>query len=136
MLVPSGFLPTREARAIHYDQEGRLRSFNISRTGDSGIAETNSLFSTESEAFGAIAPFLKKAKQKDSARRNYVVQPGGATIYFDENGPPPEMVSRTEFPEDKESFGHNTLSATAMVQGGLSFNSGTTGIVVPPNGNG
>mgnify|MGYP000898631851 CR=1 FL=1 len=127
MNIPNGFRPSGAARATFYDEEGRLREFNISRGMDEGgVSSTNSMFATEAEDFGSIAPFLHRAKVKDAKRRNYVIQPGGAAIYFDDERAP-ELPSRQEFPHPKTSFGHDSLDSTAMAQGGVSFTVGIPG---------
>lgn len=121
MFVPNGFVPSSAARQTYYDEEGRLRVVNISRDSVGGIGESNSLFATDSEMFGAIAPFIKRNKSKDAPRRNYVIQPGGACIYFD----PEKLLAdpydhgRVQFtgPSSRESFGHNSMDGSKMVQG-------------------
>lgn len=132
-MVPNGFMPSDVVRRTYYDPEGRLKSFNISRQEEGGIGDTNSLFSTEAERFGSLPPFLKANKQKDAKRRNYIIQPGGACIYFeDEEGAPQAVLPRrTEFPAPKTSFGHDSLDATSMVMGGVTF---TTGVSSPRQG--
>jgi len=130
-MIPNGFMPSDVVRRTMYDQEGRLKSFNISRPEEGGVGDRNSLFATDAELFGTMAPFLRANKEKDAARRNYVIQPGGACIYFEEEVPPSVLPSRTEFPTPKTSFGHDSLDATAMVQGGVTF---TTGIPSPRSG--
>ena len=95
--------------------------------GDSGIAEANSLYATDAEMFGSITPFLKKNRIKDARRRNYVIQAGGACIYFEGSDPYGEK-SRVDFPSEKESFGHNSMDGNKLAQGsGRSFSMGRRG---------
>lgn len=131
MMIPNGFMPSDVVRRTYYDPEGRLKSFNISRPEEGGIGDTNSLFSTDAERFGSLPPFLKANKEKDASRRNYIIQPGGAAIYFEEDRIEGALPRKTEFPAPKTSFGHDSLDATAMVQGGVTF---TTGALSPRNG--
>jgi hypothetical protein len=99
-----------------YDEEGRLKSFRVNSKGassdDDGIAESNSLYSTDAELFGTITPFLKKNRIRDAQRRNYVIQPGGACIYWKEDNKlaDPYAHGRVQFtaPGERETFGHNT----------------------------
>jgi len=112
MFIPNGFVPSNANRQREYDAEGRLREVSYSSpTQDGGIAEASSLFATEAEQFGTISPFLKRNKAKDAQRRNYVIQPGGACIYFRED---PELEDpygggRVQFtPTAQESFGHDS----------------------------
>lgn len=133
MYVPNGFIPSNASRRREYDEEGRLREVSISSPSqDGGIAESNSAYATEAEQFGTIAPFLARNKAKDARRRNYVIQPGGACLYFET---PPEYPDywqngRVMFdaPTQKESFGHNSQPG-GPTQGpsGRSFSLGREG---------
>ena len=111
MNPPSGFKPSAAVEDRVFDQEGRLHEFNISRGGVGGIGEANSLYATESEKFGSVAPFLHLNMEKDRPRRNYIVQPGGAILF----NPEPEVEA--EFPTRQESFGHNTLESAQQPSG-------------------
>lgn len=131
MMVPNGFMPSETARKTYYDSEGRLLEVNISR-GDAGrLGESNSLFQTDAEKFSTMSPFLLRNRRKDARRRNYIIQPGGAAIYFDQTGPLPEAPSHAEYPPASESFGHNSLDGTKMANAGVQF---TVGIPVPREG--
>lgn len=118
MHAPNGFVPSNVIHQTMYDEEGRLKTFRINSRSDddSGISEANSLYATDAELFGTVAPFLKKAKIKDAGRRNYIVQPGGACIYFSDDKPlsDPYGNGRVQFtgPSEKESFGHNSYDGT------------------------
>ena len=75
-----------------------------------------------------MAPFIRRNKAKDSVRRNYVVQPGGAIIVFD--GPAPASVPsplRALRPSDRETFGHNSMDGTKFGGGGGVFNVSDSG---------
>lgn len=122
MFVPNAFVPSTAVHAMLYDEEGRLKSYRVgpgphtSSSDDPGIAEANSLFATDAELFGTITPFLKKSRLADAQRRNYVIQPGGACLYF-ENDPKladPYAHGRVQFtaPSERESFGHNSLDGS------------------------
>lgn len=92
-------------------QKVRVNSKTAS-SDNGGIAEANSLYATDAELFGTISPFLKRNKLADAKRRNYIIQPGGACIYF-ENDPQladPYDHNRVQFtaPSERETFGHNT----------------------------
>lgn len=108
--IPNQWRASKEQKLYSYDEEGRLLEFNISRQSTGGIGDANSLYATDAERFSAKAPFIARAMEKDATRRNYVVQPGGATIYFD--GPArvtaAEKVGYT-VPDPKESFGHDSM---------------------------
>ena len=115
MFVPNGFIPSNANRTREYDEEGRLRETRIGpgphTDGDGGITESNSLFATDAEMFGAVTPFLKRNRIRDARRRNYVIQPGGACIYFEGERTLPdpyEEKARAEMPTEQESFGHNS----------------------------
>lgn len=112
MQIPNGFLPSKYQKQIGYDVEGRLREFNISRESTGGIGDANSLYATDAERFGTMAPFLKRNKAKDAPRRNYIIQPGGACIYFGDQPAPadPYDNGRVQYtaPDPKTSFGHDT----------------------------
>jgi len=112
MFIPNGFLPSSANRRREYDEEGRLRETRIGpgphTDGDGGIAESNSLFATDAEMFGAISPFLKRNRIRDVRRRNYTIQPGGACIYFEGERSLPDPYARVDMPSEQESFGHNT----------------------------
>ncbi len=126
MFIPSGFLPSGANKIRSYDVEGRLHESRPGPGGnDGGIAESNSLFSTEAEEFGSCAPFLKKNKIKDARRRNYIIQPGGACIYFESERrlEDPYDNGRVQFtaPSEQESFGHNSQpNARLLTPGGIS----------------
>jgi hypothetical protein len=117
MYSPNGFVPSSAIRRREYDEEGRLRETRIGpgahTDGDSGIAESNSLYATDAEYFGAITPFLKKNRIRDAKRRNYVIQPGGACLYFSEDKAPEDAFGGGKVvfdaPGEKDSFGHNSL---------------------------
>ena len=119
MFVPNPFLPSNAVHMIQYDEEGRLRKVRVNSPGassdDGGIAEANSLYATDAELFGSITPFMKRNKLNDSKRRNYIIQPGGACIYFQEDKPlkDPYGGGRVQFtaPSERETFGHNSQSA-------------------------
>lgn len=118
MFIPGRFLPSSAVRNRQYDEEGRLREVRPGpgphTDGDSGIAESNSLFATEAEMFGAITPVLKRNRIRDAKRRNYIIQPGGACIYFEAEKElkDPYGGGRVQYtvdmPEAKESFGHGS----------------------------
>jgi hypothetical protein len=116
MYIPNAFTPSTVIHQQMYDEEGRLKSFRIAPSrgaqGEGGISEANSLYSTDAELFGSVAPFLKRNRIVDARRRNYVIQPGGACIYFErpEELSDPYAHGRVQFtaPGDQESFGHNT----------------------------
>ena len=125
MWIPNGFPPS-SARTRMYDQEGRLKEFRVDSRGassdDGSIAEANSLYATDAELFGQVAPFLKRAKIRDANRRNYIVQPGGAVIYFDDSEPQqlqdPFGNGRVQFtaPSEQETFGHNSMDGTKLAE--------------------
>ena len=124
MIPPSGFIPSNANRARFYDEEGRLKEFRPGTQGgesdEGAIAEANSLFATDAELFGSISPFLKVNKIRDAKRRNYIIQPGGACIYFeaDKELKDPYGGGRVQFtgPSDKESFGPTSLDGTKMAE--------------------
>ena len=126
MFIPNQFVPSTAMRLREYDSEGRLREFRITGGRDSddgGIAEANSLYATDAEFFGTMAPFLKRNKALDAPRRNYVIQPGGAALVF--RGPAPSVVQspvRQCMPSGQESFGHNSYDGTKFGGGGAVFN--------------
>lgn len=111
--IPNQWLPSKKQHLYSYDEEGRLLEYNVSRQSTGGLGDTNSLYATDAERFSSKAPFIARAMEKDAGRRNYVVQPGGATIYFD--GPAhlsaAEKVKYT-MPDPRESFGHDSLDGT------------------------
>lgn len=122
MYPADSFLPSSTVRRQTYDEEGRLREVRIGPDGShsqlGGVGEYNSMYSSTAEAFGEIAPFLKAARLRDAKRRNYIIQPGGACIYF-ESEPPmedPWANGRVQFnaPSDQETFGHNSLDGSKM----------------------
>ena len=117
MYIANGFVPSSAIRRREYDEEGRLRETRIGpgphTDGESGIAESNSLFATDAEFFGSITPFLKKNRIRDAKRRNYIIQPGGACIYFENQAQLEDpygngRVQYTDAPSAQESFGHNS----------------------------
>ena len=114
MFIPNGFTPSTVNHATMYDEEGRLKSFRINSRNDddAGIAEANSLYATNAEMFGTITPFLRVNRIADAQRRNYVVQPGGACIYWQEDPrlEDPYLHGRVQFtgPSERESFGHDS----------------------------
>ena len=116
MTTPNRWVPSRAAKLASYDAEGTLHEFNLSRQATGGVGRYNSLFATEAEAFDSIAPHLAINRAKDVSRRNYVVQQGGATIYFE--GPAvvvdPYTGHRTPhpFPNDRASFGHTRVGGS------------------------
>jgi hypothetical protein len=124
--VPNGFLSSEIARRVTYDEEGRLRDINISRGSVGGIADANSLFATEAEKLGSIAPFLRMNRREDVRRRNYIIQAGGACVYFDPESPeaPPLHKIRPEVPDPRTSFGHDSMDGTKMARGTPSFTVG------------
>jgi len=137
MQIPNGFVPSTAQRQVQYDEEGRMREFRIgpfggSRGGDGGIADANSLYATDAERFGTIAPFLKRNRIRDAQRRNYIIQAGGAAIYFETE---PQLADawdngRVQFtaPSDQETFGHNAQSdGYSRGTGGRSFQVGGRG---------
>jgi len=129
MRVPNGFKSSQAARQIQYDEEGRMRDVNVSRQSTGSVGDANSLYATEAEKFGTVAPFLKANMNKDATRRNYVIQPGGAAIYFDGPAHHEDDRERAEFHDQRESFGHNSLDGSKMVTGGRSFAVGDRGNV-------
>ena len=123
MFAPNGFTPSTVVHARMYDEEGRLKTMRPGpgphTDGDSGISEANSLYATESEMFGTVTPFLKKNRIADAKRRNYVIQPGGACIYFKEEqmlADPYDhgRVQFTDMPSERESFGHNSMDGSKL----------------------
>lgn len=128
MFIPNGFTSSSAVRRREYDAEGRLRETRIGpgphSDGESGIAEANSRYATDAEMFGTISPFLKRNKARDAQRRNYVIQPGGACIYFENEKELEDpygggRVQYTDAPTEKESFGHDSMPGgpTQGVQG-------------------
>lgn len=126
MFIPNQFVSSTALRQREYDPEGRLREFRITGGRDSddgGIAAANSLYATDAEFFGSMAPFLRCNKARDARRRNYIIQPGGAAIVF--NGPAPAVPPsplRALMPSEQESFGHNSYDGTKFGGGGAVFN--------------
>jgi hypothetical protein len=124
-----------------YDEEGRVHSFRkntkSASSDDGGIAEANSLYATDAELFGTCAPFLRANKLRDAKRRNYVIQPGGACIYFKDDAPlkDPYGGGRVQFtaPDERESFGHNTQPDSAIQHPSILFDVGGSGL---PRGQG
>lgn len=144
MFAPNGFLPSTVVHARMYDEEGRLKAVRPGpgphTDGDGGIAEANSLYATDAEFFGEIAPFLKRNRLADAQRRNYIIQPGGACIYFKED---PQLadpydhnrVQYTDMPSERESFGHNSMDGTKLGEpNGRAFTVGAPGAL--PRGSG
>lgn len=117
MYIPDRFMPSNLVRQIHYDEEGRLRTFREAgtRNEEGGIGEANSLYATDAEHYDRCAPHLRAAKIKDAKRRNYIIQPGGACIYFQQERMPPDPYEngRVQYtaPTSQESRGHNTMDA-------------------------
>lgn len=132
MWIPNGFVPSSINRTREYDEEGRLREVRHDSKGasssDGAIAESNSLFATDAELFGTITPFMRVNKLRDADRRNYIIQPGGACIYFDPERPPPDPWDngRVQFtaPSDRETFGHNTQPSASIEHPNVDFRVG------------
>lgn len=122
MWIPNAFAPSSSVHATFYDEEGRLKTFRPGTQGaesdDGSLAEANSLFATDAEYFGQVAPFLRRNKIKDCRRRNYIIQPGGACIYFSEEEPlmDPYGNGRVQYtaPSDRETFGHNSMDGSKL----------------------
>jgi|ERR1700690_372239 len=138
MFVPSPFQPSNATHRFVYDEEGRMRSFRVgpdgAHTQEGGVGESNSLFATDAEYFGTITPFLKVNRIKDARRRNYIIQPGGACIYFDGEKvlKDPYNNGKVQYtaPSDQESFGHNSMDGNKLAQGvdgGRAFTVGRPG---------
>jgi len=123
--IPNGFVPSDVVRRTYYDPEGRMLSFNISRQSTGGVSAANSLLATDAEHFDVCAPFLRRNKLNDAKRRNYVVQPGGAILYFDEDVPGSNRRSTAELLDPKISFGHDSLDATRMADTKVAFTVGS-----------
>lgn len=127
MFIPNGFIPSTFARRISYDEEGRLREFNLSRQSTGGIGDANSLYATDAERFDSIAPFLKKNIAKDVARRDYRIQPGGACLYFSspEELQDPYGGGKVQYtgPDPRTSFGHDSMPGRELqgVSGASAF---------------
>lgn len=119
MFAPNGFVPSSHVRKFLYDEEGRLLTHRPASQDDNpALAEANSLYATDAEVFGVMPPFLAAAKRRDSKRRNYIVQPGGACIYFEDDRrlADPWDHNRVQYtaPDERESFGHNSMDGTKM----------------------
>lgn len=133
MFIPNRFASSSALQRREYDEEGRLRAYRISggRDSDAGIAGANSRYPTESEYFDAITPFLKRNRLLDSRRRNYVIQPGGASIIFDRDKMDPYLASMPlthQMPSEQETFGHNSMDGTKLSgSGGGVFNVSDSG---------
>ena len=116
MYIPNGWKRRDESQRLTYNHEGKLQVENLSRQSTGGIGRANSRFATEAEEFDSIAPFLAQNRAVDAERRNYVIQPGGACLYFanEERLAEPYAHNRAQFdgPDDRESFGHNQVSAS------------------------
>lgn len=116
MFIPSAFVSSTANREFTYDAEGRMHPVHVGSApdGDGGIAEANSLYATQSEMFSSCAPFLRKNKLADAKRRNYVIQPGGAALYFKTEKKLADIYNHgrvqysVDFPAENESFGHNS----------------------------
>lgn len=115
MFIPSPFIASTVNRQTFYDEEGRMHSVHVGSAadGDGGIAEANSLYATDAEMFGTCAPFLKRAKIADAKRRNYIIQPGGACIYWEDPVQLKDLYNHGQVqfstaPSERESFGHNS----------------------------
>ena len=119
MRIPNNFLPSKFQKQIGYDEEGRLIEFNLSRQHTGGIGNANSMYATHAEQFDVMTPFLKANKAKDAPRRNYIIQPGGAAIYFGprraEAFPDPYGGGRVQYtvPDERTFFGHNTAEVVS-----------------------
>lgn len=109
MRIPSPFIPSSLSRKMTYNLEGKVQADDrVSQGKWPSMGSANSMYPTEAERFDSITPFMKAAKLKDASRRNYVIQPGGAAVYFDN---PPDMVeaiygtpSTAHIPTDQDSF--------------------------------
>lgn len=122
MFIASPFVPSSISRTITYNAEGKIRTedrLNFGRWGGVGVA--NSMYPTEAEKFDSMAPFLKAAKERDAPRRNYVIQPGGATVYFDNPVDMKQAIYGTpataHIPTDQESFGKALDQGRPMASG-------------------
>lgn len=129
MFIPGKFVPSHVNHQTHYDEEGRLRTFRIGMGEDGGVGEANSLYATQAEYFGSRAPFIKNNQIRDAKRRNYIIQPGGACIYFETEREleDPYGGGRVQYtaPSDKESFGHNSMDGSKMPNPGVQFTVGS-----------
>lgn len=67
------------------------------------VRESNRALPTRDEKYGAVAPFLLNAKLKDAGRRNYTIQPGGATAFFSDRDSMIEAVTGVPVSEDGET---------------------------------
>lgn len=113
-----GFLPSSQSKQFFFDVDGRVLQSHVSRGDDPALGEANSIYATDAEKFGTIAPFLKVNRTRDAKRRNYVIQPGGACLYFDTQRLPPDPYdhNRVQYtaPSSQSVFGHDSLDATRV----------------------
>lgn len=122
MRTPSPYFPSPLSRTLTYSIEGKLRVDDRVNQGKwPGMGAANSMYPTEAEKFDSITPFLKAAKMKDAPRRNYVIQPGGAAIYFEGQADMVEAIygtpSTAHIPTDKESFSKEVSGSKPMTVG-------------------
>ena len=113
MYIPGRFVPSGLTKTIHYDEEGRMREFRKDSKDEAGLGEANSLYATDAEMFGSRAPFLKVNNIRDARRRNYIIQAGGACIYWEVDPmlAEPYDHNRVQYtaPDSRDSFGHNSM---------------------------
>ncbi len=110
MYQPGGWVPSKLATWAGYSPEGRLVQADPSRDQTGGAGVSNSLYETDAERFDVVTPFLAKALEKDRPRRNYIVQPGGATIYYGPRPAPrhPYGEPRPLYPAALDQVGHDS----------------------------
>lgn len=131
MFIPNGFRPSAKQAKYTYDPEGKLREYSESRGSTGGIGDSNSLYATDAEKFGTVAPFLKNSMAKDRPRRNYVIQPGGRSIYFGRQPAPSYPYDDRpmyEAGDERDVFGHaRPISGPPAVNSSTRFSVGMNG---------
>jgi hypothetical protein len=81
MHIPNGWVPSVMATQLVYDP--------ATKTGVQVTSvDASSAYPTEAERFSSVTPFLAANMAKDRPRRNYIVEPGGRTVYYGDEPAP------------------------------------------------
>lgn len=109
MSVP---FPTRRLLSLGYDNESRMREFDLNRGEKGGADRENMTYATHHEENPSLPPFLQAAIEKDRPRRNYYIAPGGRAVVFETPVPPNTTVGTERLysaPTAKVSFGSESF---------------------------